>query len=192
MSDSDEETSNSSPAQSEEEDRTDLQTLREERDELEAQLEALEVERDELEERVKRTAADFENYKKRQAKKLDQAKATAVEQLLERFLDVRENLKRAIAEAEEEGDSLREGVKLTLAEFDRVLDAEKVREIDPDPGEPVDPERHEVMLRIEGEHPDGHIEEVYQSGYAMNGRVIRPAQVAVSEGEEAEDETTDR
>lgn len=165
----------------------ELAALRAERDELAERVEELEQERDELESRVKRTAADFENYKKRQAKKREQAAEQATERLVERLLDVRDNLQRAIDQSEAEGESLREGVKLTLAEFDRVLDAEDVKEIAPEPGAEVDPNRHEVMVNVEGEQPEGAIEELYQPGYAMDGRVIRPAQVVVSTGAESDE-----
>lgn len=161
--------------------------VRTERDELAERVEQLEAEREDLESRVKRTAADFENYKKRQEKKREQAAAAATERLVERLLDVRDNLQRAIDQSTEEGESLREGVKLTLAEFDRVLDAEEVSEIAPEPGASVDPNRHEVMVQVEGEQPAGRIEEVYQPGYAMDSRVIRPAQVVVSTDADGED-----
>lgn len=168
--------------------------LRKERDrleervaELEAERDALVAERDELESRVKRTAADFENYKKRQEKRRERERAEATEDLIERLLHVRDNLQRALDETNEEGTGLRDGVELTLNEFDRVLDAEDVQEISPEPGEPVDPQRHEVMMRVEGEQDDGDIEAVYRTGYEMNENVIRPAQVAVSKPEEPND-----
>lgn len=187
MSDSEDATSTSveTEDQSADEEATseELGAIREERDTLATRVEELEAERDELEGRLKRTAADFENYKKRQAKKHEQLKDAATEDLLERLLDVRDNLKRAIEQASADGESLREGVELTLAEFDRVLDAEDVSEIDPEPGAQVDPQRHEVMMRVAGEQPEGHVEAVYNVGYEMAGNVLRAAQVGVSDGE---------
>lgn len=196
MSDSEDAASESAEAEEapadDEETSAEVSALREERDELAARVEELEAERDELESRVKRTVADFENYKKRQAKKREELATAATEELVERLLDVRDNLKRAIDQADEDGESLREGIKLTLAEFDRVLDAEDVTEIEPACGDDVEPQRHEVMMRTESEHPEGQIADVYNVGYEMNGKVLRPAQVAVSDGESGEESAADR
>lgn len=156
--------------------------LEAERDELATLVEELETERDDLESRLKRTAADFDNYKKRQERRREELRETATEELVERLLDVRENLKRALDQETTEVDSLREGVKLTLTELDRVFDAEGVSEIEPTEGTPVDPQRHEVMLRVDSDQPEGHIAEVYQRGYIMGEKVLRPAQVTVSDG----------
>lgn len=175
-----------------------IDELEAERERLETRVAEAEAERDDLTARLKRKAADFENYKKRQQRQREQLEEAANERLVTRLLDVRDNLKRALDEEAEDVDSLREGVKLTLTEFDRVLDAEDVAEIDPTPGTAVDPERHEVMLQVDSEQPEGHIAEVYQSGYEMGEKVLRPAQVTVSdEDEEAnseseEESTSDR
>lgn len=148
---------------------------------LQEEIEELREERDELTARLKRTAADFENYKKRQQRERERIQAEASEQLIERLLDVRDNLKRAIDEKSEDVEALREGVKLTLDEFDRVLDAEGLGEIDPEPGASVDPSRHEVMLQVDSEQPPGHVAEVFQPGYVLGEKVLRPAQITVSE-----------
>lgn len=166
--------------------------LESERDELAARVEELEEERGELTARLKRTAADFENYKKRKQRERERVQAEATEEVVGRLLDVRDNLKRAIDQEADDVDSLREGVKLTLDEFDRVLDAEDVVEIDPDPGTALDPERHEVMLQVDSDEPAGHIAEVYQSGYALGEKVLRPAQVTVSDGSAEADEPEER
>lgn len=153
---------------------------------LEAELEEREERIDELESRLKRTQADFQNYKKRAKKRQTQMEERATEELVERLLDVRDNLNRALQEESDDVESLREGVKMTLAEFDRVLDAENVREIAPDEGTEVDPQRHEVMMRVESDRPEGAIDEVYTPGYEMGERVLRPAQVTVSDGSDEE------
>ncbi|WP_336345827.1 nucleotide exchange factor GrpE [Halalkalicoccus ordinarius] len=153
---------------------------------LETELEEREERIDELESRLKRTQADFQNYKKRAKKRQTQMEERATEELVERLLDVRDNLNRALQEESDDVEALREGVKMTLAEFDRVLDAENVREITPDEGSEVDPQRHEVMMRVESDRPEGAIDEVYTPGYEMGERVLRPAQVTVSDGSDGE------
>lgn len=157
--------------------------------ELEAEVETLrsdvaaqETEIEELTERVKRVQADFKNYKERSKRRLADEKARATEDLVTRLLDVRDNLDRALAGETEDVEALREGVELTRNEFDHVLDQEGVEEIRPGPGAEVDAERHEVMMRVPSDEPEGTIAEVYRSGYEMGGKVLRAAQVTVSDG----------
>lgn len=154
-----------------------------------SRLEELEAERaehseraDDLESRLKRTQADFQNYKKRAKKRQGEIRKRATEDLVERLVDVRDNLVRAVDADHEDVESLREGVEMTLSEFDRVLEEEGVSEIAPEAGVDVDPQRHEVMMRVESNQPEGTIESVYQPGYEMAGTVIQAAQVTVSDG----------
>lgn len=157
--------------------------------ELEKEVEALrnevdakEAEVEELTERVKRVQADFKNYKERSKRRLEDEKSRATEDLVTRLLDVRDNLDRALEGETEDVEALREGVELTRNEFDRVLDQEGVEEIRPDAGEEVDVNRHEVMMRVPSDEPEGTIAEVYRAGYEMGGKVLRAAQVTVSDG----------
>lgn len=139
-----------------------------------------------LESRLKRKQADFQNYKKRAKKRQEQLKERATEDLVERLLGVRDNLNRALNEEGGDVESLRDGVEMTLREFDRVLTDENVSEIDPEPGAAVDPQRHEVMVQVDSDQPEGTIAEVFTPGYEMGEKVIQSAQVTVSNGELAE------
>jgi len=145
------------------------------------ELEAKEAEIEELEGKLTRKQADFQNFKKRQQEKLSDQVARATEDLVERLLPVRDNLARAL---DQDADAnIREGVEGTLRELDRVLEDEGVTSIEPERGDEPDPERHEVMMRVESDQPAGTVEELYRPGYEMADRVIRPAQVTVSDGE---------
>jgi molecular chaperone GrpE len=148
---------------------------------LEDGLADREQEVEDLTERLKRKQADFENYKKRRKREEEKIRDRATEDLVERLLDVRDNLRRAVEEDHDDVEGLREGVKMTLGEFDRVLDAENVAAIEPSPGDEVDPQRHEVMMRVESDQPDGAVADVYEPGYEMADKVLRPAKVAVSD-----------
>ena len=150
-------------------------------EELEAELGEREAEVADLTERLQTKQADFQNYKQRAKKRQEDVRERATEDLVERLLDVRDNLGRALEDDSDDVDSLREGVKLTRKEFDRVLDAEGVDEIAPEPGEDVDAQRHEVMMRVESEEPAGTVASVYRSGYEMGGKVLRAAQITVSD-----------
>ncbi|WP_313695234.1 nucleotide exchange factor GrpE [Halorarum halobium] len=137
---------------------------------------------EELESSLARTKADFQNYKKRAKKRQEREKERATEDLVGRLTEVRDNLVRAL---EQDGDAdIRPGVESTLETFDRVLADENVEVLDPEPGEEVDPERHEVMMRVASDHPAGTVADVYKPGYEMAGKVIEAAQVTVSEDEE--------
>lgn len=136
----------------------------------------------ELESTLKRTKADFRNYKKRAKKRQEQEKARATEDLVSRLTEVRDNLLRALDQ--EEGADIRPGVESTLETFDRVLDEEGVTPIEPEAGETVDPERHEVMMRVDSDRPEGTVVDVYKPGYETGDRVIEAAQVTVSDGGE--------
>jgi molecular chaperone GrpE len=143
---------------------------------------ALATERDRvenLESRLKRKQADFQNYKKRTKERQEEIKARATEDLVTRLVPVRDDLVRAL-EQDDDVD-IRDGVESTLASLDRVLDAENVTAIEPSPGDDVDPTRHEVMMRVESDQPEGTVADVYRPGYEMAGSVIQAAQVTVSD-----------
>jgi len=126
--------------------------------------------------------ADFSNYKQRAKRKQDEIRERASEALVERITPVRNDLLRALDQ--EEGSDLRPGVESTLEKFDEVLADEGVEAIDPEPGEEVDPARHQVMLRVESDQPSGTVHEVYEPGYEMGDRVVSEAKVTVSADEE--------
>ncbi|MFC4549000.1 MULTISPECIES: nucleotide exchange factor GrpE [Halorussus] len=161
-------------------------------DDLESHLADLEAEADEtaevreradeLESKLKRKQADFQNYKKRAKKRQEQMQARATEDLVENLLDVRDNLVRAVEDDHENVESLQEGVEMTLKELDRVFADEDVDEIAPEPGADTDPQRHEVMMKVESDQPEGTVADVYQPGYEMGEKVLRAAKVTVSDG----------
>ncbi|MFB6103746.1 MAG: nucleotide exchange factor GrpE [Halobacteriaceae archaeon] len=156
----------------------ELEAVRRERESLAEEVE-------ELTDRVQRVQADFQNYKKRADRKQEEIRERATEDLVERLLEVRDNLERAL-EQDVDAD-VRDGVEATLREFDRVLDDEGVERIDPDEGAAVDPRRHEVVHR-EAEDAEA-ISSVYRPGYAMAEKVLRPAQVTVGPDSEADEES---
>ncbi len=155
-------------------------------DERDAQLEEHEEEIENLESRLKRKQADFQNYKKRAKKRQQQMKDRATEDLVERLIGVRDNLKRALKEDSDDVETLQDGVEMTLREFDRILEDENVSEIEPEPGTETDPQRHEVMMQVDSDQPEGTVADVYTPGYEMGDKVIQNAQVTVSNGELAE------
>ncbi|MFW6003651.1 MAG: nucleotide exchange factor GrpE [Halanaeroarchaeum sp.] len=159
-------------------------------EELETTVEEKESEIATLTERLQRTQADFQNYKKRTKERQADRERQAKGDVIERFLEVRDNLTRAIEDGSEDLESLKEGVRVTRNEFDRVLDAEDVVQIDPEPGTEVDPRRHEVMMRVDSDLPEDNVASVFRTGYEMGEAVLRTAQVTVSDGPGDDSEDT--
>jgi len=152
-------------------------------DQLESELES-ECERaDDLESRLKRKQADFQNYKKRQKERMEEEKQRATEDLVGRLLDVRDNLQRALDQ--DEDTEIRGGIESTLEQFNQELDKENVEVIEPAVGDETDPQRHEVLATVSSNQPEDTIASLHRPGYEMAGKVLRPAQVAVSDGSEA-------
>ncbi|MDG5777254.1 nucleotide exchange factor GrpE [Haloarculaceae archaeon H-GB11] len=159
----------------------ELAKLRVRVDALETELEQTEEERDDFESRLTRKQAEFQNYKKRMDKRREEEKARATEDLVTRLFDVRDNLQRALAQ--DEDADIRDGVEATFRELDRVFDDEGVEVVEPEPGDEVDPQRHEVLMRVASDQPDGTVADVHRPGYEMGGKVLREAQVTVSDDE---------
>lgn len=149
--------------------------------ELEAERADLEGELESVESQLKRKQADFENYKKRAKREQERVKEQAAADLVERLLEVRDDLARALEDAGDDEETIQEGVRMTLSEFDRILDAEGVDRIDVEPGDRVDPEHHEVIARVDGDTEPGTIDEQHRPGYRMHGNVLREAQVTVTD-----------
>jgi len=158
-----------------------LAALGEQVDTLDAELQTERERAEDLESRLRRKQADFQNYKKRKKEEMAEQRERATEDLVERLLDVRDNLVRAL-DTDEDAD-IRGGVESTLAQFDRELDHEGVDRVDPAPGDPVDPVRHEVLATVSSDEPEDTIADIHRPGYEMAGKLLRPAQVTVSDGQ---------
>jgi molecular chaperone GrpE len=108
---------------------------------------------------------------------------------VERLLDVRDNLERALST--DADTDIRGGVESTLAQFDRELDRENVEPIEPAVGDTVDPGRHEVLATVPSAEPADTIADVHRPGYEMAGKLLRPARVTVSDGDTDDSEGTE-
>jgi len=159
-------------------------TLERDRERLARELAEARDRAEDFESRLKRKQADFQNYKKRQQERLEEEKQRATEDLVARLLDVRDNLERALDQ--DEGADIRGGVETTLDQFDEQLARENVEQIRPETGEETDPQRHEVLATVGSDQPEGTVADVHRTGYEMGGKVLRPAQVVVSDGENDE------
>ncbi len=134
-----------------------------------------------LREALLRKVADFENLKKRaEREKADYVRFGLTETMRD-LLGVLDNLERALAHAPASGvEDFREGVEMIARQLSDVLRKYGVTEV-PALGEPFDPQFHEAVMREEsGAVPHGTVLEVFQKGYVLNERLLRPAMVKVS------------
>jgi len=151
--------------------------------ELEAKLAKAQEQAKEHHDRMLRMAAELDNYKKRAARELDDMRKYATENLVRQLLTVVDNLERAIASASPDsrnGQSVVDGVVLTLAEINKILEKHHVTPIEA-LGEPFDPAFHQAMCQEEWpDKPANTVVQEFQKGYLMHDRLLRPAMVVVS------------
>jgi molecular chaperone GrpE len=148
------------------------------------------------EDRYKRALADLDNYRKRSARDLQRRIDESTDVLLRDWLEALDSVERALRMEPEtlrmEPETLRmepesplfEGLRAVLAQMDAILERQGVQRIGA-AGERFDPERHEAVgVRQTTALPDRTVVEVARSGFARGDRVLRPAQVIVSDARE--------
>lgn len=129
--------------------------------------------------RYLRLMADFQNFKRRTEKEKSDIYAFANEKLVKELLDVIDNFERALAVGND-GDKFLEGMEMILKQLQGVLEKAGVAEIKC-LGEDFDPNFHNaVMTEDSTEYESGKVTAVLQKGYTLNGRVVRPVMVRVS------------
>jgi molecular chaperone GrpE len=126
-----------------------------------------------------RLQADMDNYRKRQARRADDAIAVERERLLGLMLPVADNLTRALNQDGQGDESLRRGVELTYRELMRLLEREGVTRIEA-VGQTFTPELHEAVATVMTEAEAGTVVEELGSGYKMGEKLLRPARVVVA------------
>lgn len=156
---------------------------------LDVQLAALAAERDDFKDRYLRAYAEAENIRKRaEREKLDTSKY-AIASFAREVLSVGDNLRRAMSASSTAGEerspaleALIQGVELTEQELRKILERNGIRLIDAE-GQPFDPNFHQaVMEREDKAVAAGTVLQVFQEGYRIEDRVLRPAMVVVSKG----------
>jgi molecular chaperone GrpE len=144
-----------------------------------------------LTDRLLRAHAEMDNLRKRTEREKEDAQKYAITKFARDLLGVGDNLQRAIAavpadapEADPALKTLIDGVSLTQREFSNVLERNGVKRMEAS-GQPFNPHQHQAMVELE--QPDvapGTVVQVYQEGYSLGDRVLRPAMVVVAKGGE--------
>lgn len=152
-------------------------------DGLESQLEALNEELAKAKDQTLRAAAEMQNIKRRAEQDVEKAHKFALEKFVDALIPVVDSLEKGIESAEQaEGahEALIEGMKLTLKQFLDALGRFRVEQEDPN-GQPFDPNFHQAMSMVPNPDVEANtVIDVFQKGYKLNGRLIRPAMVVVS------------
>ena len=148
-------------------------------DALAAELEAAKAEAAKTKDLFLRTAAEYDNYRKRTTKEREAAFGNGVAHAVEKLLSVIDTLEMAAAAATAD-ENYKKGVTMTLTKAYAVLKDLGVEEI-PAQDVPFDPNVHSAMMQQPTEGVEaGIVVQVFQKGYTLNGRVIRHAMVVVS------------
>ena len=131
-----------------------------------------------------RAKAETDNARKIAQADVAKAHKFAIESFAEDLLPVKDALEKALATPNQTVDSLKAGADLTLKALQNALSRGGVIEVDP-AGQKFDPNRHQAMQLVSSAQPANTVVDVYQKGYLINDRILRPALVTVSNGEEA-------
>lgn len=146
---------------------------------LAALLKEAEDEAAQLKDAWLRAKAETENIRKQAQNDIVKAHKYAIERFAQELLTVRDALELTLATPNATTEALKDGVELTLKNLNAAFEKARVVEISP-AGEKYDPHRHQAMTMIESDQPGGTVVQVFQKGYLLNDRVLRPALVAVA------------
>jgi len=135
--------------------------------------------------RYLRAVADLENFRKRTVREKDELRQYAATRVLEDLLPVLDNLALGLSAAKQPGAEMKGligGVEMVMTQLKAALANHGLVEINP-VGQPFDPHRHQAIShQPSADVPAEHVLTVVRTGYALNGRLLRPASVIVSSG----------
>ncbi len=146
---------------------------------LAAQLAAARAEAERLKDDFLRAKAETENVRRRAAEDVARAHKYALESFAASLLPVRDSLEAALAVESPTPESLREGVEITGRQLAAAFEKAAIAEIAP-AGQRFDPHLHQAISQLESDDPPGTVVTVFQKGYRLHDRVIRPALVVVA------------
>jgi len=146
-------------------------------------LRKAESEASELKDAWMRARAETDNVRKQAANDVAKAHKYAIERFAEDLLPVRDALEQTLTQqsAATAPETLVSGVELTLRQLASAFEKAGITPIDP-AGQKFDPHRHQAMQMVDSNQPANTVVTVFQKGYLINDRVLRPALVTVSKG----------
>ena len=168
------------PVKEEKTDKKSDKKLKNELADMEKKLEAEKKRADELNDKYLRTAAEYENFRRRSAKERETVYGEAVNDTLTGLLPILDNLQYAAKFTDGDADKFAEGVKLILGKLPETLEKMNIKMFG-EPGETFNPEIHNAVMHIDDEnYGEGEITDVLQCGYMYGDKVLRYAMVRVA------------
>ncbi|GHA73351.1 nucleotide exchange factor GrpE [Cognatilysobacter bugurensis] len=148
-----------------------------------SELDHLRAEVARIREDALRERAELDNQRKRLQRDVELARKFANERLLGDLLPVVDSLEAGLSAAPSDAGAVREGMELTLRQLLKVAADHGLKPVDP-VGQAFNPDQHQAMSMVDSpDHAPGHVVQVYQKGWLLNERLLRPALVVVSRHE---------
>ena len=150
-------------------------------EELQAQVEELQGQ---LKDEQLRGLANEQNLRRRHQQEIADTHKFAGQKFAAEMLPVKDYLEMALLDQSGNFDALKMGVQMTLSELQKAFDITNIKEINPQPGDKLDPHQHQAMQAEESEQEANSIIRVLKKGYLLNDRILRPAMVVVAKSAE--------
>ncbi|MBV8635123.1 MAG: nucleotide exchange factor GrpE [Burkholderiaceae bacterium] len=148
---------------------------------LEQQLANAVAKAAELQDAYLRAKAEGENIRRRAQEDIAKAHKFAIENFAESMMPVKDSLEMALLVATPTVESLKEGVDMTLKQLVAAFEKNKLVEVNPQPGDKLDPMKHQAVSMVPAEQAANTVVNVLQKGYMISDRLLRPALVTVAQ-----------
>ena len=132
-----------------------------------------------------RGLANEQNLRRRHQEEILTTHKYAGQKFAAEMLPVKDYLEMALLDQSGNFDALKMGVQMTLNELSKAFENTQIKEIQPQPGDKLDPHHHQAMQAEESEQEPNTVIRVLKKGYTLGERVLRPAMVVVSKAAEA-------
>jgi molecular chaperone GrpE len=152
---------------------------------LQEQLANADTRTKEMQDAFLRAKAEVENFRRRAQEDITRAHKFAIEAFAESLVPVKDSLEMALKVETPSIESLREGVEMTLKQLSSAFEKNRLFEIHPQPGDKLDPMKHQAISMVPAEQAANTIVSVLQKGYMIADRLLRPALVTVAQEKSA-------
>lgn len=153
---------------------------------LEERLANAEAKAAQMEDAYLRARAEGDNTRRRAQEDIARANKFAIEEFADSLVPVKDSLERALAVDTPSLESLKQGVDMILKQLASAFQKNRLIEINPAPGERLDPDRHQAISMVPADQDANTIVNVLQKGYMIADRLLRPALVTVSQNRTAQ------
>ncbi|MDF3035749.1 MAG: grpE [Paucimonas sp.] len=149
--------------------------------ELEMKLAEAEAKLRDMQEAFLRAKAEGENIRRRAQEDISKAHKFAIENFAEALMPVKDSLEIALKIETPSVESFKEGVEMTLKQLNSAFEKNRLVEVNPQPGEKLDPMKHQAISMVPSDQAANTIVSVLQKGYMIADRLLRPALVTVAQ-----------